>query len=156
MQEAQSMSPANPKTYVDMLLVWSIVSGYSAVEPDRAFPILDDAIVRLNDTISALVKVGEFIDVGGEMIDDGEIRVGTIGGGMGKQILGSLGQFSGPTIGNLAMADFEKLRNSVNRFDRPEVRVLAKALILRAVAKSSGMEGDTTETDEDISLGGLV
>jgi hypothetical protein len=38
-----------------------------------------------------------------------------------------------PTLQNLAKADFAKTRAVVNTFDRPEVRILAKMLVLRAV-----------------------
>jgi predicted Mrr-cat superfamily restriction endonuclease len=37
------------------------------------------------------------------------------------------------TIRVLAIADFEKTKDLTNRFDRQEVRILAKMLVLRAV-----------------------
>ena len=45
-----------------------LASGYAEADPDKAFPLLEDTILRVNDTLAAFIKVGEFIDVAGEMI----------------------------------------------------------------------------------------
>ena len=37
------------------------------------------------------------------------------------------------TLGTLIKADFGKTKALTNRFDRPEVRVLAKMLVLRSI-----------------------
>ena len=132
MKDAQTLVNPSPKNYRDFLEVWFLVSAYSESDPDKAFPILDDAIYRLNDTFAAFVKVGEFIDVSGEMIDDGEVQVGSFGGSLISGLTGELGM-ANSTLRNLAVADFGKTKALTNKFDRTEVRILAKMLILRAV-----------------------
>ena len=52
-----------------------LATGYVDVEPEKAFPILDDSILRLNDTINAFIKVGAFMDTTGEILDNGELLV---------------------------------------------------------------------------------
>jgi len=132
MKDARALVNPQPVTYQDFLLTWMLASGYAAADPDKAFPLLDDAISRANDTIGAFIKVGEFIDVNGEMIADGELQVGAFGGSMVRDLTRQLGVAeSGVTL--LAKADFAKTRDLTNRFDRPEVRVLAKMMVLRAV-----------------------
>jgi len=132
MKDANTLVNPSPKNYKDFMEVWLLASAYSATDPDKAFPLLDDAIFRLNDTLSAFVKVGEFIDVSGEMIDDGEVQLGALGGSMVNSLTRELG-IANSTIRNLAIADFGKTKALTNKFDRAEVRILAKMLILRAV-----------------------
>jgi len=132
MKEAQNLVNLQPKNYREYIEIWMLVGGYAQVDVEKAFPILESAVFRLNDTIAAFVKVGEFIDVSGEMIDDGEIQVGSFGGEMTRGMLGSLGA-SDSTIRNLAAADFTRIKSLSNKFERQEVRILAKMLILRAV-----------------------
>lgn len=132
MKDAQTLVSPSPKNYRDFIEVWFLASAYSQTDADKAFPILEDAIFRLNDTLSAFIKVGEFIDVTGEMIDDGEVQIGAFGGSMISGLTRELG-IANSTLRNLAIADFGKTKALTNRFDRTEVRILAKMLILRAV-----------------------
>lgn len=131
MRDAESLVNPNPKNYHDFMFTWLLASGYAEAEPDKAFPILEDAISRANSLISAFIRVGEFIDIGGEMINDGEVQVGAFGGGMIRGLSQELGIAEG-TINNLIHADFAKTRALTNRFERPEVRILAKMLVLRS------------------------
>ena len=132
MRDAESLVNPIPKNYQDFLYTWTLVSGYAEADPDKAFPILESAIGRANDLISAFVRVGEFIDVTEEMISDGEVQVGAFGGGMIRGLSKELG-VAESTLGALVHADFAKTRALTNRFDRAEVRVLAKMLVLRSV-----------------------
>ncbi len=132
MRDAEAMVNPSPKNYQDFLLSWMLASGYAAADPDKAFPLLEETISRANDTLAAFIKVGEFIDVAEEMIQDGEVQVGAFGGQMVRGLTRELG-LADTTIQVLAQADFAKTKTLTNRFDRPEIRVLAKMMVLRAV-----------------------
>lgn len=132
MRDAEGLVNPNPKNYQDFMYTWMLASGYAEADPDKAFPILESAIGRANDLIAAFVKVGEFIDVTEEMISDGEAQVGAFGGGMIRGLSRELG-VAETTIQTLVKADFGKTRALTNRFERPEVRILAKMLVLRSV-----------------------
>jgi len=132
MRDAERLVNPAPKNYQDFLLTWMLASGYANSDPDKAFPILEETIGRANDTLAAFVKVGEFVDVAEEMIQDGEVQVGAFGGQMVRGLTGELGM-ADATIQILAKADFVKTKNLTNRFDRAEIRVLAKMMVLRAV-----------------------
>jgi hypothetical protein len=132
MRDAERLVNPAPKTYQDFLLSWMLASGYAQADPDKAFPLLEETIGRANDTLAAFIKVGEFIDVAEEMIQDGEVQVGVFGGQMIRGLTSELGM-ADATIQVLAKADFVKTKNLTNRFDRPEIRVLAKMMVLRAV-----------------------
>ncbi len=132
MRDAEAMVNPSPKNYQDFLLSWMLASGYATVDPDKAFPLLEETIGRANDTLAAFIKVGEFIDVTEEMIQDGEVQVGAFGGQMVRGLTRELG-LADSTIQILAQADFGKTKNLTNRFERPEIRVLAKMMVLRAI-----------------------
>lgn len=143
MKDARALVNPQPKTYQDFLLTWMLATGYASAEPDKAFPLLEDTIMRANETISAFIKVGEFIDVAGEMIDEGEVQVGAFGGQVVRGLTSELGM-ADSTLKVLAKADFKKTRDLTSRFDRSEIRILAKMMILRAVL-GDGKPDDSKE-----------
>ena len=150
MRDAQNLTNPSPRNYQDFLLNLMLASGYAEADPDKAFPLLEDTIMRANETLSAFVKVGEFIDVAGEMIDEGEVQVGAFGGQMVRGLTSELGTAE-TTLRTLARADFTKTKNLTNRFDRSEVRILAKMMILRAVlGDKKAAEASVDETAPDI------
>ena len=145
MIDADRLVNPQPKNYQDFLLSWMLASGYAESDPAKAFPILEDTILRANDTISAFIKVAEFVDVNEEMIGDGEIQVGMFGGSMIREMTGNLGIASG-TIRSLVKADFVRTKNLTNTFDRNEIRVLAKMMVLRAVLDKE----ERKKTEEEV------
>lgn len=148
MDETRAFVNASPKNYQDFLQTWLLAGGYAQVDAEKAFPLLEDAIFRLNDTISAFIKIGEFMDVRGEIIEDSEVQVGGFGGSITRDLTRNLGQ-SDTTIRNLAIADFARTKGLTNKFDRQEVRILAKMLVLRAVLGNKDKAKDIEiRTDE--------
>ena len=137
MSDAERFVNPQPKNYRDFLLTLMVASGYAETDPDRAFPLLQDTISRVNETIAAAVKVAEFMDVTNEMVSDGEVQVGSFGGSMIRDITKELGM-ANSTLEALARADFTRTRGLTNAFDRTEVRVLAKMMVLRAVLQKEG------------------
>jgi hypothetical protein len=148
MRDAEYMVNPAPKSSQDYLLSWMLASGYANTDRDRAFIILEETIGRANDTISAFVKVGEFMDVAEEMIIDGEVQVGAFGGQMVSGLTKQLGM-ADVTIKVLANADFAKTKHLTNRFERPEVRILAKMMVLRAVLEKNTPKQTNEEGEMD-------
>ena len=147
MKDAEALVSPSPKNYQDFMLAWLLASGYASSNPDKAFPILEDIIGRANETLSAFIKIGEFIDVAEEMIQDGEVQVGAFGGQMVRGLTSEL-RMADTTIQILANADFGKTKALTNRFDRAEIRILAKMMVLRAVleAKPTAAAEDMVDT----------
>jgi hypothetical protein len=144
MDEAGSSVNLQPKNYVEFMQIWMLAGGYAQIDANKAFPLLEDAIFRLNDTISAFIKVGEFIDVGGDIIEDGEVQVGGFGGAMKTDLLRSLGG-ADETVRSLAKADFARTKDLTNKFERTEVRILAKMIVLRVLFND---KKETAEKEE--------
>ncbi len=132
MDDARALINPQPKNYREYTETWIVTSGYAGVDTDKAFPMLEDTIFRLNETISAAIKVAEFIDVRNEIIEDGELQVGGFGGEITRGLLGSLGAID-MTILSLAKSDFARTKALTNKFDRQEVRILAKMIVLRGI-----------------------
>ncbi len=148
MTDAQGLVNPSPKTYLDFMHSWMLASGYAKIAPERAFPVLDETILRFNDTLSGFVKVAEFVDVNGEIIEEGEIQLGALGGEMTGQAIKMLGA-ADTTLIALAKADFARTRALTNRFDRTEVRILAKLLVLRSILGSKKPIEDPFQTVSD-------
>lgn len=148
MREAEAFGTQYPRNYLDYIQNYMLASGYAEVEPEKAFPILESSIVNLNETISAFIKVGEFIDVGGEFIEDGEVQVGAFGGAFINGFLSELGQGEG-TIRNLVKTDFQRTADLAGKFDRTELRILVKMLILRSLINKKGETIVTIERDSN-------
>lgn len=147
MKEAESFVNPQPKNYQEFMLTWMLISGYAEVDTGRAFPMLTDTIFRLNGTIEAFVKAAEFFDVSAEIIDDGEVQVGQFGGSMLRSVTKEL-KVAEPTLRSLANADFAKTKAVTNSFDRAEVRVLAKMMVIRTILGTK----ETKTEDRDIGL----
>ncbi len=145
MRDVEGLINPYPKNYQDFLYTWMVISGYAEADPDRAFVMLEGSVYRANELISAFVKVAEFIDVAEEIIVDGEVQVGAFGGSMVRGLSKELG-VAESTIATLVKADFAKTRAITSRFDRLEVRVLAKMLVLRSILD----KGPTKGTDEEL------
>jgi hypothetical protein len=133
MNEARNLVNFQPKSYKDYLLIWILTSGYVAADAERAFPLLEDTIARLNEMIAAFIKVGEFMDVNEDIIEGEEVQVGSFGGSMTREMLGGLSGAANTTLIALARTDFARTKTLTEKFDRLEVRILAKMLVLRAI-----------------------
>ncbi|QQS34231.1 MAG: hypothetical protein IPM50_06590 [Acidobacteriota bacterium] len=147
MNEAERFSNPYPKTYVDYMMTWMLASGMAEVEPERAFRQLESAIFRLNDTIAAAVKIAEFIDVNDEIIEEGELHVGSFGGSLIRDVTRDL-RVATPTLKTLAAADMAKTKALAETFDRQELRFLAKMMVLRAVLDDRPLSEGDDKTDE--------
>lgn len=130
--DAKNSLNLQPKNYQEFMQMWLLAGGYAQVDADKAFPVLEDAISRINETISAAVKIAEFMDTTNDIIEDGEVQIGSFGSGMTRQLLSGLGA-TDQTIRSLAKADFARTKSLTNKFDRSEARILAKMLVLRGV-----------------------
>ncbi|MBA2606496.1 MAG: hypothetical protein H0U96_06475, partial [Acidobacteria bacterium] len=136
MDDARSLINPQPKNYREYTETWIVITGYAGVDTEKAFPMLENTIFRLNETISAAIKVAEFIDTSNDIIEDGEVQVGSFGGEITRGLLRSLGTID-MTIQNLAKADFVRAKALTNKFERQEIRILAKMIVLRGILGES-------------------
>ncbi len=132
MSDARSLLTPDPRNYQDFINIWIFASIYAQIDARESFPLVEDMAYRLNDTIEAFVKVGEFIDNRGDILRDGEIQTGGFGGSMARGLPITLPGVE-PTLRSMAAADIDRTKQLPDRFQRPEVRILARMLLINAV-----------------------
>jgi hypothetical protein len=149
MDEANLLVSQQPRNYMEFLQVWLLAGGYATVDAEKAFPLLEDTVFRLNDTIAAFAKVAEFMDMSDEIISDNEVQIGSFGGSLTRDLTRTL-KNADVVMENLARADFARTKMLADRFDRTEVRIFAKMLILRSILggkKTNDASGDMMDKE---------
>lgn len=130
--EALGHVTSNPRNYEDFMNIWILAGGLVEVRPDIAFNRLEDAVFRLNDVVNAGITIAEFIDVDGDIIQDGEVLIGAFASGMTADMSRILVSGNSVVLG-LAENDLARTRALAEKFDRAEIRILAKTLVLAVV-----------------------
>lgn len=138
-----------PRNFLDYTNTLLLIAGYAEADPEKAFPLLEDTIFRANGTLDAFIKVAEFIDIGDEIIVDGELQLGAFGGQQIRSVSGTA-ESATSTVRALALFDFSKTKALPNHFERPEIRVYAKMMILQALFDDKGSpEAKTVSVSQD-------
>lgn len=116
--------------------VLKLAAGFAAIEPDRAFPLLNPLIEQANDVINATAILAKY-NKREQMFRQGEMLLPQTFGYGG-------GNFSryGKELKMLAQADYGKTKNLIEQFRRDDVRVLLKLLLAQSILSDKiGFEG---------------
>lgn len=135
MKEAEVYIRPENKHFADYAGKFMLAIGYSSHQPDKSFALME-SLASINEVIESAVKVGSFIDIEESFVPGGEIsavqflaRPGFFGFVRGITPNGELQFF----IQNLAKADFKRTTALANKFERTEVKMTAKMLILESL-----------------------
>lgn len=131
LDEAFRTVTTNPRNYEEFLQVWTLAGAIVDERPEKAFAMAEDLVFRLNEVIATFHRFAEFMDSRGEMLDEGELQFGGFGGGMMGRFSSVLNS-SEDNIKKFVEADLGRTRAMAERFDRPEIRVAAKLLVLNS------------------------
>lgn len=102
-----------------------IARAYLAVEPERGLTILESMAFQLNELASAAVVVNGFLNGPAEGLARGdELSLRALQEAFGEQL-------SGDEFRHVARTSFERAVGVADRFQRTEVRTLARLLIVR-------------------------
>jgi hypothetical protein len=106
-----------------------IVLAYAFIEPAKAFAIIERTIDRANDDIGKALLLDKIVRSGA--IQKGEIKL------RNSQILPAefLVFRYGKAIAALANADFDRTKAAADRFDRNELRLLARLLLAQSLLR---------------------
>ncbi len=127
LEEAQGMVSYKAKNIKQLGAQLVVAQAYVAVDPARSLAMLEPIVDQLNELLAAALVLGGFI-LDEEVMRDDEIRM--------ELFTGLLGLFSGqytPDLGALASHDFERTRALADRFQREEVRMMARLLVVNSV-----------------------
>ncbi|MCO6511821.1 MAG: hypothetical protein J5I65_13605 [Aridibacter famidurans] len=157
LNEAFRAVTPNPRNHQEYLQTWTLAGALVDRQPEKAFAMIEDLVFRLNGVVSNFHGFAEFLDSNGEILDEGELQFGGFGGGMMAQMMRTLDS-TGQIVRKLAETDLARTRALAERFDRPEIRVTARLLILKSFvsetkAKDSVFdavpEAISTDSDDD-------
>jgi tetratricopeptide (TPR) repeat protein len=106
-----------------------MVLAYALIDPPKAFSIIERTIDRANDDIGKALLLDKIVNSG--LIQKGEIKLHN------SQILPA--EFIifryGKAIAALANADFDRTKAAADRFDRNELRLLARLLLAQSLLR---------------------
>ena len=136
MEEARKLINHIPESGEELKDIIKVASGFAEVEPDKAFPYLEPMINMTNDLTTAYALLSKY-NKSETFFKQGELLF-TQSAGYGRDSFVSYGK----QLGLLAAADFGRTKSLTERFNRNDVKILAKLFIVQAILKEKiGFEG---------------
>jgi hypothetical protein len=127
LEEATNMSVPRARTYKQLFARLALVKAYASLDPDQAFSILEGSVDQANELLAAFLLLGEFLGEG-EVVRNDEVTIFQLGPSVNSEV----SEYRA-TVNTLAMADFGRMKGVADRFQRPEIRLLARLLVAQSV-----------------------
>jgi hypothetical protein len=124
--EAQALLPNRATNYGLLQAQLMIAGSYERLEPGRSAPIVDKVIDQTNELVAAALVLNGF-DVMGYFRNDEFV----IAGG---SPLNMIAESCGRELGAVARGDLDRARLAAERFQRPEMRLIALLQIAQAIS----------------------
>jgi len=129
LNEAQTLIKTGFENETQANALLALVGAYALVEPEKAFAIIERTVDRANDEMAKLLILDKFISTG--MIKKGEISMQHSG-----MIPIDFAVFKyGKSVAALANADFDRTRAAADRFERNELRLMARLLLAQTLLR---------------------
>ncbi|MEP6569000.1 MAG: hypothetical protein ABJC10_04430 [Acidobacteriota bacterium] len=127
LDEAQTLVKLdlNSETQTNALL--ALAGAYALVEPAKAFGIIERVVDRANEELMKALLLDKIVRSG--MVKKGEIRMAHAG-----PIDFAIFKY-GKSVAALANADFDRTRAAADRFERNELRLMARLLLAQTVLR---------------------
>ncbi len=138
LEEARNLFTGRPKYSRQFLAQLAIARAYASVDPAQSLVILETSIDQLNELISAGILLGEFF-AEDDVIRNDELLIVFVG-----QLSESFQSQYSKDLGALATADFARTRDVAEKFQRFEVRLMARLLIAQSVLVQTDDKATTT------------
>jgi hypothetical protein len=135
LEEAEGLVTTDLRSETKSNALLALMLAYALIEPSRAFVIAERTIDKANDELSKLLLFDKIIKTG--FLKKGEIMLGHSGVIHPDFALLKYGK----GISALARADFSRTRAAADRFERHELRILARLLIAQAVLNGDQYTG---------------
>jgi hypothetical protein len=127
LEEARGLLDRQPGNEREVEALLEVARAYALVEPAKTFELIEPLIDQANDMMAAAALLEKF-GAGGGMFRKGEMLLGP---GMGE--LGATYARHVKALAELARVDFDRTRQTADRFNRDEARLMARLLIARSV-----------------------
>lgn len=142
LDEAATLIKADLKSETQSHALLTLMCAYAVVDPPKAFALAERTIDQANSQISLMLLVDKVIKSGG--VKKGEIVLDY----PGIMPLDYIVFRYGKGVAALAKADFNRTRALAERFDRNELRVLARLLILKGIVTAQAPQDAKIELME--------
>jgi hypothetical protein len=126
LDEAQTLVKVDLRSETQSQALLGLLLAYALVDPAKAFAMVEPIIDRANDSISKLLLLDKIVKSGA--VKNGEIIFGQPGIPLDFAIFKY-----GPGIVAVAKADFTRTKGLADRFQRHELRLLARLLLAQAM-----------------------
>ncbi|MEO7505771.1 MAG: hypothetical protein ABIZ95_00930, partial [Pyrinomonadaceae bacterium] len=127
LEEASNLSTPRARNYRQLLARLALVRAYAPIDAEQGFAILETSVDQANELLAALFLLGEFI-AEDEIVRDDEVTVFQLG----RSTASEMQQYK-PTVNALAQADFKRMKAVADRFQRSEIRLMARLLVAQSV-----------------------
>ncbi|HKB65737.1 MAG TPA: hypothetical protein VKC61_07745 [Pyrinomonadaceae bacterium] len=129
LNEAQTLIKTGFENNNQTNALLAVVSAYALVEPAKAFGIIERTVDRANDDMAKLLVLDKFINTG--IIKRGEISMQH-----SAMMPIDFAVFKyGKSVAALANVDFDRTRAAADRFERTELRLMARLLLAQALLR---------------------
>jgi tetratricopeptide (TPR) repeat protein len=129
LDEAQTLIKIDFDSQTQTNALLALVGAYAVVEPTKAFAIIERTIDRANDDMSKLLLLDKLVTTG--VVKKGELRMRHLGN---ISIDYSVFKY-GKSVAALANADFDRTRAAADRFERNELRLMARLLLAQSLLR---------------------
>jgi hypothetical protein len=150
LKEARALVNYRAKNFMQLAAQLQVAQTYAALDPERSLAILEPIIDQLNELVAAGSVIGGFISE--EFVKDDEIVLEPV-----SEMLASFAKQYGNDLSNLTRVDFDRTRAAAERFQRSEVRLVARLLVVQSVLapastadNSKGKIGKVRPGQEDV------
>ena len=131
LDEAATLIKTDLKSETQSNALLTLLCAYAVVDPPKAFALAERTVDQANSQISFLMLVDKVVKSGAVKKSEIVLNQG------GIMSLDSMLFRYGKGVTALAKADFNRTRALADRFDRNELRVLARLLIVKGLMGST-------------------
>jgi len=124
LDDAHSLVAARTENLEQLNLQVQMAIGYGTIDPGRSFEIIDPVVDQVNALISAAALMDGFQPAQSRSFRDGELVTAGNRSYMYQYVT---------MVTALAAIDFDRTVTAVNRFQRSEIKTLAKMAIAQSV-----------------------
>jgi hypothetical protein len=141
MDETKKLVNTQPENQEEINTLLVVARAYAAVDPPRAFELIEPVVDQANDMISAAALLDRFGSGQGGLFRKGEMV-------LQPSFMAASNMFTqyGRELGALARTDFARTKSVADKFQRNEVRMMARLLIAQSIL--SDRLGAASEEDD--------
>jgi hypothetical protein len=130
LEEARGMLGQRAKNINQLGAQLAVARAYAQLDPSRSLAILEPIVDQLNELLGAATVLGGFFVE--ELVRDDEIMLGPLSMFFGVASNMLLQQYVAD-ITTLARADFDRTKALVDRFQRDEIRTMARLMLAQSI-----------------------